>query len=196
MELEGLRRADKLVDLLRLLAFQIGHDVSLSELGAQLGMGKNTVERYLDLLEKVFVIYSRHGFSRNLRKEITKSRRYFFIDNGIRNTLINNFNPLTLRDDLGALWENYVVTERMKYHLYTGNAVPSYFWRTYDQQEIDLIEEERGILRAFEMKWTLPRILSPPAAWGKAYPQALYGVVSRDNYLPFITQGKHSPERH
>ncbi len=111
LQLEGIRHADKLLRLLQLLAFRIGREASVTELGTQLGMSRNTVDRYLDLLEKTWVIYSRRGFSRNLRKEITKSRRYYFYDNGIRNALINNFNPVSLRDDAGALWENYILVE-------------------------------------------------------------------------------------
>jgi predicted AAA+ superfamily ATPase len=190
LQLEGIRRADKLVRLLQLLAFQIGREVSVSELGTQLGMSKNTVDRYLDLLEKVFVIHSRPGFSRNLRKEITKSRRYYFIDNGIRNVLINNFNPLAMRDDVGALWENYAIVERMKAMLYQGRTIQSYFWRTYDQKEIDLVEDAAGALSAFEMKWS-PDRLSPPKDWAAAYPGALFKVIHRDAYLDFIS-GTHN----
>ena len=170
LQLEDLRHADKLIRLLQLLAFQIGSDVSISELGTQLSMSKNTVERYLDLLEKVFVIYSRRGFSRNLRKEIAKSRRYYFMDNGIRNTLINNFNPLSLRDDVGALWENFIVTERLKRDQYIPRSVSSYFWRTYDQKEIDLIEDSGGLLKAFEMKWSPTVTCSVPKSWKKRLP--------------------------
>ncbi len=185
LQLEGIRRADKLVRLLQLLAFQIGSEVSVSELGTQLGMSKNTVDRYLDLLEKVFVLHGRPGYSRNLRKEVTKSRRYYFIDTGIRNVLINNFNPLSLRDDAGALWENYAVVERMKANLYHGRIVQSYFWRTYDQKEIDLVEEAGGALAGFEMKWS-PTRLSPPKDWVHAYPGATFQVIHRDAYLDFI----------
>ena len=186
LALEDVRHSDKLRRLLQLLAFQIGKEVSVAELGTQLGMSKNTVDRYLDLLEKVFVIYSRTGFSRNLRKEITKSRRYYFVDNGIRNALINNFNPLALRDDTGALWENYVCAERMKANLYRGHSVQSSFWRTYDQQEIDLVEDAGGRLRAFELKWR-PGKQRCPKAWSGAYPDATFEVVHRDNYLEFVT---------
>jgi len=186
LQLEGIRHADKLVRLLQLLAFQIGHEVSVSELGTQLGMSKNTVDRYLDLLEKVFVLHSRSGFSRNLRKEITKSRRYYFVDNGIRNVLINNFNPISMRDDVGALWENYAIVERMKSALYQGRTVQSYFWRTYDQKEIDLVEEAGGALSAFEMKWS-PVRLSPPKDWVLAYPKAFFKVIHREAYLNFIS---------
>jgi hypothetical protein len=139
----------------------------------------------LDLLEKVFVIYSRHGFSRNLRKEITKMRRYYFYDNGVRNALINNFNPPALRDDVGALWENYCMVERMKYNMYTGGSVRSYFWRTYDQQEIDLVEDAEGKLAAYEMKWSHQKV-RPPKSWTKTYPDSSFEVIHRDNYLEFI----------
>lgn len=185
LELEGVRHSDKLLRLLQLLAFQLGHDVSIDSLGQQLGMGKNTVARYLDLLEKAFVIYSRTGFARNLRKEITKSRRYYFLDNGIRNAVINNFAPLALRDDVGALWENYLCAERLKRHAATGTDVQSYFWRTYDQQEIDLIEEASGKLSAFEMKWKAQTVRTPKI-WAETYPKSTFQTIHRDVYLPFI----------
>ena len=185
LQLEGIRHADKLQRLLQLLAFQIGKEVSLAELGRQLGMSKNTIERYLDLLEKVFVIYRRSGFSRNLRKEITKSHRYYFCDNGIRNALINNFNPLSLRDDIGSLWEDYIVTERMKKHEYMRHYVNAYFWRTYDQKEIDLVEEHKGKLSGFEVKWQVRRGKAPKD-WTTAYPGASFEVIHSENYLEFI----------
>ena len=186
LQLESVRYTDKLRRLLQLLAFQIGRQVSVTELGAQLGLAKNSVERYLGLLEKGYVIYSRHGFSRNLRKEIVKSRRYYFYDNGIRNGLINNFNSLSLRDDTGPLWENYVATERLKRNLYTGRLAESYFWRTYDGQEIDLVEDWGGRLRAAEMKWSPRRAARAPGAWRNAYPDADFEVIHRENYLDFI----------
>ena len=187
LQLEGVRHADKLLRLLQLIAFQVGQEASMAELGAQLGMNKNTVNRYLDLLQKAYVLYSRMGFSRNLRKEIAKSRRYYFYDNGIRNGLINNFNNLAQRDDAGALWENYVQVERLKYNLYTGRLAESYFWRTYDHQEIDLIEEWGGRIDAAEMKWSPRSKARPPQGWREAYPDSTFQVVHRDNYLDFIT---------
>lgn len=185
LQLEGIRHADKLQRLVQLLAFQIGNEVSLAELGRQLGMSKNTVERYLDLLEKVFIIFRRSGFSRNLRKEIVKNQRYYFYDNGVRNALINNFNPLELRDDIGALWENYVIVERLKKQEYLGQSVNAYFWRTYDKKEIDLVEERHGTLSGFEIKWKR-RTLHAPKDWVKAYPNATFEVIHQDNYLQFI----------
>ncbi len=189
LQLEGIRHADKLLRLLQLVAFQIGREVSTSELGTQLGMNANTVDRYLDLLEKSYILYSRRGFSRNLRKEITKSRRYYFYDNGIRNGLINNFNPLAMRDDAGELWENYILVERLKYNLYNGHLTESYFWRTYDRQEIDLVEEWGGQLLATEMKWTA-RSYRVPGAWRKAYPKSSFQIVHPENYIGFISESK------
>ena len=185
LQLEGIRHSDKLLRLVQLLAFQIGREVSLAELGRQLGMSKNTVERYLDLLEKVFVIFSRKGFSRNLRKEIVKNQRYYFYDNGIRNALINNFNPLNIRNDIGELWENYVTAERLKRQEYLRCPVNAYFWRTYDKKEIDLVEEYQGRLSGFEIKWS-PRPAKPPQDWLSAYPNATFELIHQDNYLRFI----------
>lgn len=186
LQLEQIRQSEKLLRLLQLVAFQIGGEVSLGELAQQLAMSRNTVERYLDLFEKVFVLVSRHGFSRNLRKELSKSRRYYFIDNGIRNALISNFNPVALRDDIGALWENYLLIERWKAHLYLGRDVQSFFWRTHDRQEIDLVEESAGKLSGFDAKWSETNAKTP-AAWRSAYPKASFEVVNRESYLPFIT---------
>lgn len=153
LELESIRNADKLSDLLKLLAFQIGKEVSLSELGNTLGLAKQTVERYLDLLEKTFIITKVRAFSRNLRKEIGKSSRYYFLDNGIRNALISNFNDLSTRDDIGMLWENFLFVERMKKRDYSRLFANIYFWRTYDRKELDLVEEREGRLWGYEFKW-------------------------------------------
>ena len=185
LALEGLRYANKLVRLLQLLGFQIGKEVSLTELGSQLGMSKNTVERYLDLLEKVFVIYRLGGFSRNLRKEITKNSRYYFIDNGIRNAVIQNFNPINLRDDLGVIWENYILTERMKWREYLRKSGNAYFWRTYDKKEIDLVEERMGKLHGYEVKWAKTS-KDAPKDWQEGYPGAGFQIIHKANYLEFI----------
>ena len=186
LQLERVRHADKLQRLLQAVALQIGKEVSVTELGTGLGMSRNTVERYLDLLEKAYVLYGRLGFSRNLRKEIAKSRRYYFYDNGIRNGLINNFNSLARRDDVGALWENYVMVERLKYNLYTGRQVESRFWTTREGEEIDLVEERGGHLDGLEMKWSPHPGLRAPRAWREAYPESSFRVVDRENYLDFI----------
>lgn len=187
LELEGVRHSDKLVRLLQLLAFQIGKEVSFAELGGQLGLNKNTVDRYLDLLEKAFVVYQLRGFSRNLRKEVSKSPRYYFYDIGIRNALIQNFNPLNLRDDAGVLWENYLVMERVKKQEYTAISCANYFWRTYDKKEIDWIEEREGRLFAYEFKWSPSAKAVPPNDFMKAYPDTDFSRVDTENYLKFIT---------
>jgi uncharacterized protein len=183
---DGIKNSDKLYALLRLIAFQVGKEVSLEELGKQLGMSKNTVERYLDLLSKVFVIFRIGGFSRNLRKEIVKSSRWYFYDNGVRNAIIQNFTRLDLRADVGELWENYLAIERRKYQSYMQIRCTNYFWRTYDQQEIDWVEEEGDQLRAFEFKYQLSKAPKAPAAWAKAYPNASYEVIHSGNYLDWI----------
>lgn len=185
LELENVRNSNKLVDLLRLIAFQLGHEVSLTELGNKLGLAKQSVERYLDLLEKAFILKKVSGFSRNLRKEIVKSSRYYFWDNGIRNALINNFNPLNIRNDLGMLWENFLFMERLKTKHYKRIFSNDYFWRTYDQQEIDLVEERDGKLFGYEFKHS-PRKIKTPKAWEKAYPEAGFEVISKDNFLEFL----------
>lgn len=187
LEYNGIRKSDKLLDLLRLLALQTGKEVSIDELANGLkGISRNTVEQYMDLLSKVFVIFKMPGFSRNLRKEINKTSRWFFYDTGIRNAIIRNFSPLKLRTDSGELWENYMITERMKYNYYSQKRVTYYFWRTYDRQEIDLIEEESGKLNAFEFKFSPPSRVKAPAGWSNAYPEAGYQIISRDNYPDFI----------
>ncbi len=185
LALEGIRYSDKLVRLLQLLAFQIGNDVSLSEIGRQLAMSKNTVERYLELLEKVFVIFRLTGFSRNLRKEITKSHRYFFYDIGIRNAVVGMFNPLNLRDDTGKIWENYIISEFQKHREYQRRPSGFYFWRTYDKKEIDLVEEYAGKLSGYEIKWKKSRVKAPKD-WNKYYPGAGFEVIHQGNYLNYI----------
>ncbi len=186
LELEGLRHPDKLIRLLQLLAFQIGKEVSFNELGGQLGMSKNTVERYLELLEKVFVVFRLNGFSRNLRKEIVKNSRFYFYDTGVRNALINNFNTLSMRDDTGMLWENYVIVERLKRQEYLGSAANNYFWRTYDQKEIDFVEERGGKLYGYEIKWKAAKV-KPPKIWLESYKSAKFEVITKENYLGFIS---------
>ncbi len=187
LEFDGIRNSDKMFDLLRLIAFQIGKEISLDELGRQLAMSRNTVEKYLDLLSKVFVIYKLPGFSRNLRSEITKTNRWYFYDNGIRNALIRNFNPLSIRNDAGELWENYVLAERVKYQSYTNKQMTNFFWRTYEQQEIDWIEESGGKLMAYEIKWNPTKTVRVPPAWTKAYPESSFQVIHPENYLDWIS---------
>jgi len=184
---DRIKNSNKILKLLRLIAFQLGSEVSLQELGRQLAMSKNTVEKYLDLLTKVFIIHPLHGFSRNLRKEITKTSKWYFYDNGIRNLIIANLNPIELRNDMGALWENYAISERIKYQVYNRMIVNNYFWRTYDQQEIDWVEEREGNLFAYEFKWNPKRKAKVPATWGKTYPSATFEPIHIDNYLDWIS---------
>ncbi len=187
LELEGIRRSEKLVDLLRLLAFQIGQEVSITELSTSLALNRQTVDRYLDLLEKVFVIFRVSGFSRNLRKEVTKNARYYFFDNGVRNSLIQNFNPLSLRNDTGQLWENYLVVERRKANQAAHRAANTYFWRTYDQKEIDCIEERGGKLYGYEFKWQSGDIRrATRSEFLEAYPGSDLTTVSRENFEAFL----------
>lgn len=186
LEFDGIRNATKMLHLLRLIAFQIGKEVSLEELGRQLALSRNTVEKYLDLLSKVFVVYKLSGFNRNLRSEITKTNRWYFYDNGIRNALIRNYHPLSIRNDAGELWENYVLTERVKFQNYTNIQANNYFWRTYEQQEIDWIEESGGRLSAYEIKWNPAKTVRVPTAWTKAYPESSFQVIHPENYLDWI----------
>ncbi|MDZ7626508.1 MAG: DUF4143 domain-containing protein [Ignavibacteriaceae bacterium] len=184
---ENLRNSSKLFDLLKLIALQVGNEVSLQELGKQLAMSKNTVERYLDILSKVFIVYRLNGFSRNLRKEIVKNSKWYFYDNGIRNAIVANFNVINSRDDLGLLWENYMMSERIKNNHYGGVVYNKYFWRTYDQQEIDLIEESEGKLFAYEFKWKSDKH-EIPAAWKAAYPSSVYNLITNQNYSEWLKE--------
>jgi predicted AAA+ superfamily ATPase len=187
LNFEGIKHSNKIYDLLRLIAFQIGHEVSISELAIQLQISKNTVANYLDLLSKVFVLYKVDGFSRNLRKEIVKSSRWYFYDNGIRNGIINNFNKIENRNDIGGLWENYLTSERIKKQHYKKIRTNNYFWRTYDQQELDWLEEKADNLAGFEFKWNENRKTKIPTAFAKTYPEATFEVINKQNYLDFIT---------
>jgi len=185
LALDNIRNSGKLIDLLRLIAFQIGHEVSMNELSLNLGIAKQTVGRYLDLLEKSFVIKKVPGFSRNLRKEINKSHRYYFYDNGTRNAVINNFNLLSLRNDISMLWENFLFMERMKKQAYQSIYSNNYFWRTYDKKEIDLVEEREGKLFGYEFKYGSKKV-KPPKLWLKTYSNAAWQIVNRDNFLSFV----------
>ena len=186
LEFENIKNADKILALLRLIAYQIGGEVSQQELGQQLGISKNTVDKYLDLLSKVFILHRVSGFSRNLRKEIVKTKRWYFYDNGLRNMLIANLNPVELRNDQGKLWENYLISERLKHQRYTEMAVNNYFWRTYDQQEIDWVEERGGQLYGYEFKWNPKKQPKAPVAWRNNYPEAHFEVMHPDNYAAWI----------
>lgn len=184
LEADNIKDSLFVLNLLRQIAFQVGKDISYSELGANLSANKKTVMRYLDLLEKSFVIFSMPGFSKNLRSEYARTPRYYFWDNGIRNVVISNLNPLVSRDDAGLLWENYCIVERRKKADYEGIYSNKYFWRTYDQKEIDYIEERDGKLFGYEFKFGAGAVKTPKL-FLETYPEAEFKVVKRDNYLDF-----------
>jgi len=185
LELERVKSSKVLLDLLRLLAFQVGREVSWSELAGSLGIDTKTVARYLDLFEKGFVIFNLRGFSRNLRKEISKKSKYYFLDNGIRNAVISNYNTLELRNDVGILWENFLIAERLKKQAYKDIHANNYFWRTWDQKEVDFIEEREGRLFGLEFKWGSGKI-KPSREWLQTYAEAEFEVINPENYLNFV----------
>jgi hypothetical protein len=187
LSLDRVRSSRTLMDLLKLLAFQIGSEVTFNELSTQLGMDAKTVQRYLVLLEKAFVIYRLGGFSRNLRQEVTNKAKYYFFDNGIRNAIIAQFNRLDQRNDTGQLWENFVLIERLKQRTYTPIYANAYFWRTYQQSEIDLVEEREGNLFGYEAKWSARKPVKAPRQWLETYPGAHFEVITPDNFLDFVT---------
>ncbi|MHB8362025.1 MAG: ATP-binding protein [Patescibacteria group bacterium] len=186
LALDKVKSSRKLVSLLQLLALQVGNQVSNEELANNLKLNSRTVERYLDLLEQCFIVVRLGGFSRNLRSEVTRKSKYYFLDNGVRNALLQQFNSLNLRSDVGFLWENFLVMERLKYRTYTNKYGNSYFWRTYGQQEIDLIEDYDGKLHGYEFKWSSTKTPKAPGEWATAYPDATYEVINQDNYLDFV----------
>ncbi|MBN2858159.1 MAG: ATP-binding protein [Candidatus Delongbacteria bacterium] len=185
IQLENIRNSSKIMDLLVLLSFQIGKEVSLNELSNSLDLAKQTVEKYLDLLEKTFVIKKIRGFSRNLRKEVSKTARYYFLDNGVLNSIGNTYNPLNLRKDTGALWENYLFSERLKQQQYHNIYSNNYFWRTYDMQEIDFVEERDGKLFGYEFKFS-PKNIKAPKAWSENYPDSEFTQINKENFMDFI----------
>ena len=185
LSLGTMKRPDLLLEILKLLAFQIGHEVNLNELSNKTNTSIPTIQRYLYFLEQSFIIIRLGALSRNLRNEIGKSRKYYFQDLGIRNAIINNFNPLTLRNDVGQLWENFCVMERIKKNEYDRRHVNTYFWRTYDQKEIDYIEEIDGKLYAFEFKWN-ETMVKPPKIFMDTYPESEFKVISKNNLFEFI----------
>lgn len=183
---DRVRSSRTLLNLLQLLAFQVGSEVSLNELATQVGVDVKTIQRHLDLLEKTFVIFRLGGFSRNLRQEITSKAKYYFFDNGIRNALIAQFNRLGQRNDTGLLWENFCMIERNKQRAYLPIYGNAYFWRTYAGQEIDLVEEREGKLFGYELKWSENKPIYPPQAWVDGYPDAEFTVINPGNYLAYL----------
>lgn len=183
---DKIQKSDKLVKLLQALALQTGSQVSYNELGQICGLSSGTVESYIDILEKCYIVFRLGSFSRNLRNELKSSRKIYFYDNGIRNAIIANFNPVDLRNDIGALWENYIVSERIKANSYNGRFCNSWFWRTAQQQEVDYLEEEDGKLSSFEFKYNPKRAARAPLTFSKAYPEAGFKVITPDNVEDFL----------
>jgi predicted AAA+ superfamily ATPase len=184
---EQIKKPDKLIKLLRALALQVGSEVSYHELGQIVDLDNETVERYVQLLEQAFVIFRLSAFSRNLRKELKRKQKIYFYDLGIRNALISNFTQIELRNDIGALWENYLISERIKYCHYHQIWQNTYFWRTHDQQEVDYIEEREGKLFAYEFKWNPKKKAKLSKTFQSAYPEHEFQVISQENYHEFIS---------
>ena len=193
LSFEGIKKRDKILMLLTKIAYRAGSEISIEGLANEIQVSKNTVEKYLDLFAKVFILYKVVGFSRNMHNEITKKNKWFFVDNGIRNAVINNFHPLNMRDDLGLLWENYINAERKKKIEYEQERIDEYFWRTHTRQEIDRIEEKDGRLFAYEYKFSRPKKESPPPLFAKNYPEASFQIIHKDNYLEYILQNSSKP---
>ncbi len=185
LQLDNLKDSLFVMNLLRYLAFQVGNDISYNEIANNLGTTVKTIQRYIDILEKAFIIFRLQGFSRNLRKEISKSPRIYFWDNGIRNVIISNLNAIENRDDIGKLWENFFISERIKLNYYNQSYSNYYFWRTYDQQEIDLIEETSGMLTAFEVKWKKQKS-KPPKVFAQSYSEAKFILINPENFFEYL----------
>ncbi len=184
LELGDIRNAEAIYRLIRLLAFQIGSTVSLSELGRQLSLSTETIGRYIDMLEKAFIVFRLSGFSRNLRKEVTKMDKVYFYDLGVRNALIENYNEPALRNDVGQLWENFLLVERIKSMAYQQKSANRYFWRTYTGAELDYVEETSGRLDGYEFKWGKKKVKAPNT-WLKTYENATFQCINRSNYQDF-----------
>jgi predicted AAA+ superfamily ATPase len=186
LQWERIHKSDKLNRLLQALALQIGSQVSYLELAQICGLDSKTVEKYICLLEQAFVIFRLGSFSRNLRNELKSSRKIYFVDNGVRNALISNYNPVELRNDVGALWENFILSERYKFNEYHQHYCSSYFWRTVSQQEIDYLEEYNGKLYAYEFKWNASKTVKAPRAFLNAYPDSSFEVITPETMYAFI----------
>lgn len=186
LESGGIRKPDVLLKLLQALAWQIGNEVSYNELALRTGADKATISSYIDLLEKAFVIFRLNPFARNLRNEINTTRKIYFYDNGVRNTIINNFAPVSQRNDIGTLWENFVISERRKQLAYQGFYGNTYFWRNTSQAEIDYVEEQDGRIAAFEFKWNPKAKATFPKAFTDEYNPSTTRIIHRDNYWEWL----------
>jgi predicted AAA+ superfamily ATPase len=184
---ERIQKPDKMEKLLQALAFQLGNEVSYHELGQATGLDNQTTEKYIDLLEKAFIVFRIGSLSRNLRNELKKSRKIYFYDNGLRNAVINQFSPVGFRQDIGALWENYLMSERVKLLAYQRVEANQYFWRTHEQQEIDYIEERNGVMNAYEFKWSRNSKGKIPSTFLKGYPEATTQVITPENMGEFLS---------
>ena len=187
LSFQGMRKPDALMRLVRALALQIGSEVSYNELAQTVGVDKVTIENYINLLEKCFIIFRLNSFSRNARNEIRKGKKIYFVDNGVRNAVLSHFAPLELRNDVGMLWENLMVSERVKRNAYHRSYAQLYFWRTHDQKEIDLLEEKDGRLSAFEFKWNDKKKTHMPKNFAQSYPNSEFSVINKDNFWPFLS---------
>jgi len=184
--LGGIKGSKPVVDLLKLISFQVGNEVSLNELATQVHLDIKTVDKYLDILEKTFVLKRLSALSRNLRKEVRSKAKYYFYDNGVRNAIISQFNHLNSRNDAGFLFENFIVMERLKKQEYSSIYANNYFWRTYTQKEVDFVEEREGKLFGYEFKWGKDKPVKEPKEWRGTYSNAEYKIISQENYLDFI----------
>ncbi len=180
---KDIRQPDALRKLLTALSLQVGSEVSYNEIGNLIGLDKETVERYIDLLEKSFVVFRLTSLSRNGRNELKKSRKIYFYDNGVRNAVINNFNPLSLRADVGDLWENFMISERRKNLHYNQIFANTYFWRTHTQQEIDYIEEREGKLFTYKFNWSEKKKAKLPKSFAELYPENEFELINSKNYM-------------
>jgi len=193
LSLKGIRKPELLPKLLKALALQIGNEVSYNELASLLQVSKDTISSYIDLLEKAYILFRLEPLSRNLRNEVSSNRKIYFYDTGIRNALISNFNPLSLRQDTGALWENFLISERIKQLEYNESYGNKYFWRTTQQQEIDYIEEHSGKLFCYEFKWNENKKAKLSTTFSKAYPEHEFEVIHRNNFIDFLTINEKNP---
>ena len=187
---EKIQKPERMETLLRALAFQLGNQVSYNELGNLTGLDKETVERYIILLERAFIIFRLGSLSRNLRNELKKSRKIYFYDNGIRNAIINQFNTISLRNDTGQLWENFLISERLKYLHYKQIHSNRFFWRTHSQQEVDYIEEKDGLMDAYEFKWGTSKRTRFPKSFLENYKTGQVMIITKENFMYFITQSE------
>jgi predicted AAA+ superfamily ATPase len=186
LQWEGIQKPDKLTKLLQALAYQIGSEVSFSEIGNTIGLDSKTVEKYISLLEKCFIVFRLGSFSRNLRNELKNSKKIYFYDTGIRNTVISDFSDVNVRQDIGGLWENFVISERRKFIEYNNLWANTYFWRTTQQQEIDYIENSDGMLAAFEIKWNPKAKAKLPLTFSKNYQNIDFKIINKDNIEAFL----------